>query len=132
MGKRIKKNRKRNKQMSVSAKRTLNMGGIIAILFVMVIFNMLAKTSAETIQKEIGEKTRTLERLEEERIREDSRWERMKSPESVNAALLSHGLKMNTPIDAQIVRMGGNRLPLKGQLSVKRAMAAKSRNVARR
>ena len=130
--KRYKKNRKRNKRMSVSAVRTLNVGGVIVMLFAMVIFNMLAKTNEQTIQKEIGAKMRTLNALEEDRLREETRWEGMKNPGSLQTALLNHGLKMNTPTDLQIVRMGSNRMPLKGQLSVKRAQSSRGRNVVRR
>lgn len=130
--KKYRKNRKRNKRMSVSAVRTLNVGGVIVMLFAMVIFNMLAKTNEQSIQKEIGVKMRTLNSLEEDRQREETRWEGMKNPGSLQAALLNHGLKMNTPNDLQIVRMGSNRMPLKGQLSVKRAQSSRVRNLARR
>ncbi len=130
--KKYRKNRKRSKRMSVSAVRTLNVGGVIVMLFAMVIFNMLAKTNEQSIQKEIGVKMRTLNSLEEDRQREETRWEGMKNPGSLQAALLNHGLKMNTPNDLQIVRMGSNRMPLKGQLSVKRAQSSRVRNLARR
>lgn len=130
--KKYRKNRKRSKRMSVSAVRTLNVGGVIVMLFAMVIFNMLAKTNEQSIQKEIGVKMRTLNSLEEDRQREETRWEGMKNPGSLQAALLNHGLKMNTPNDLQIVRMGSNRMPLKGQLSVKRAQSLRVRNLARR
>ena len=130
--KRHRKNRKRNKRMSVTAVRTLNMGGIILMMFAMVVFNVLAKTNEQSIQKEIGEKMRTLNTLEEDRLREETRWEGMKNSGSLQTALLNHGLKMETPNDLQIVRMGGNRLPLKGQLSVKRAQSSRTRNMVRR
>ena len=130
--KRHRKNRRRNKCMSVTAVRTLNVGGIILMLFAMVVFNVLAKTNEQAIQKNIGEKTRTLNTLEEDRLREETRWEGMKNSGSLQAALLNHGLKMDTPNDLQIVRMGQNRLPLKGQLSVKRAQSSRTRNMVRR
>ena len=114
----MRKNRKRNKRMSVTAVRSLNVAGLIVVAFVMVVLNALAKSNAEAIQKEIGDKQRTLARLEEDRTREEARWNRLCSTKSLQSAMLNHGIRMDSPNVKQVVRMGANRLPVKGQLSV--------------
>ena len=125
----MRKNRKRNKRMSVTAVRSINVAGIIFVALIMVIINVLAKSNAESIQKEIGDKQRTLARLEEERTREEARWDRMRSYKLLKSAMINHGIKMDTPKEAQIIRMGANRLPVNSlavQNARKRAQVART------
>jgi hypothetical protein len=89
--------------------------------------------------KAIGEKERTLARLEDERVRESARWEEMKTPEKLESALNRHGLAMRYPKAAQIVRMKPNGQPFPGQISLAKAekranasMTASYRAVKRR
>lgn len=128
----MRKNRRRNKAMSVSATRTCNVAGLLVILFVMAVINILAKNRVAAVQKEIGEKQQTLAKLDEERIRVEAAWEGMKVNASLERALRSHGLKMEAPTAFQTIRMDSSGVPLKGQHSVAKAMRAKTRNLARR
>ena len=58
--------------------------------------------------------------LENERVREESRWNEKKTPEKLEQAMLQHGLVMNYPTPDQVVRMDGGGVPVPGQLSVTR------------
>lgn len=128
----MRKNKRKSKAMSVSAARTCQMAGVLVILLVAVIFNVIAKNQVTAVQKEIGEKQKVLAKLDEERIRVEAAWEGMKVNSSLERALRSHGLKMDTPGAFQTVRMDANGIPLKGQYSVAKALKVKARNVASR
>ena len=90
----MRKNRKVSKRMSVIAANTMRFGAIIVFFFVMVILNLLSSSSCTQLLNEKGEKERELAKLEESHRRESTRWEEMKTPEKVEAALFRHGLKM--------------------------------------
>ena len=107
----MRKNRKVPKHMSVMAKTTAHFGAVIGVLFVMVIINLLATSSCQQLMKAIGEDERALERLEDSRNREASRWESMKTPEKIDAALLRHGLAMRPPRASQNVYMKSDGTP---------------------
>lgn len=115
------KNRKITKKMSVVARATSHIGAIIAVSFIMVILNMLASSSCHQLMKSIGEGRRTLAKLEEERQRQSTMWDRMKIPERIERALLQHGLEMKPARPDQNVQMKSDGTPYPGQLSVARA-----------
>ena len=71
----MRRNRKRSKKMSVMASRSMHIGAVLVMFFVMVILNLLASSSCTQIMKSIGEKERTLAKLEDERMRESARWD---------------------------------------------------------
>lgn len=115
------KNRRVNKKMSVNVAIGTHFGAIIAVLFVMVIVNVLASSNCQQIMKRIGEQERELARLEDARNREATRWEQMKTPYKVEKALLAHGLSMKPPRVDQNVHIDTNGRLYPGQLSVARA-----------
>ena len=117
----MRKNRKIPKKMSVVATNTMRFGAIIVFLFVMVILNFLASSSCTQLMKIKGDKERELSRLDEERMRESTRWEEMKTPEKVEIALLRHGLAMRLPRPDQNIRMRSDGTPYPGQPSLARA-----------
>ena len=125
----MKKNRRVNKKMSVNTEIATHLGALIAFLFVMVILNLLASSSCQQMMKRIGESEKELARLEDSRNRESTRWEEMKTPEKVAAALLRHGLAMKPPRAEQNVHMNANGVPYAGQLSVARAKARTASNL---
>ena len=53
----MKKNRKRSKKMSVMASRSMHVGGVLVMFFVMVIVNLLASSSCTQLMKSIGERS---------------------------------------------------------------------------
>ena len=117
----MRRNRKVPKKMSVVATNTMRFGAILVFFFVMVILNLLSSSSCTQLMKTKGEFERELAKLEDARMRESTRWEEMKTPERVEAALLRHGLSMRVPRPEQNVQMKGDGAPYPGQLSVARA-----------
>ena len=116
----MRKNRKVSKRMSVIAANTMRFGAIIVFFFVMVILNLLSSSSCTQLLNEKGEKERELAKLEESHRRESTRWEEMKTPEKVEAALFRHGLKMSTPRADQCIRLNARGVPYPNQLALTR------------
>ena len=116
----MRKNRKVSKRMSVIAANTMRFGAIIVFFFVMVILNLLSSSSCTQLLNEKGEKERELAKLEESHRRESTRWEEMKPPEKVEAALFRHGLRMSTPRADQCIRLNARGVPYPNQLALTR------------
>ena len=116
----MRKNRKVSKRMSVIAANTMRFGAIIVFFFVMVILNLLSSSSCTQLLNEKGQKERELAKLEESHLRESTRWEEMKTPEKVEAALFRHGLKMSTPRADQCIRLNARGVPYPNQLALTR------------
>jgi hypothetical protein len=114
------KNRKVSKKMSVHATNTMRFGAIIAFLGVTIILNVLSSSSCDQLMNEKGGKERELERLKDEYRRASTRWEEMKTPERIEKALVSHGLRMATPRADQCIRLKENGTPYPNQLSLTR------------
>ena len=116
----MRKNRKVSKKMSVIATNTMRFGAIIVFFFVMVILNILSSSSCTQLMNERGLKERELAKLEESHRRESTRWEEMKTPEKVEAALFRHGLRMSTPRADQCIRLNARGVPYPNQLALTR------------
>ena len=114
----MRKNRKIPKRMSVVATNTMRFGAIIVFFFLMVILNLLSASSCTQLLKTQGELERELAKLEDSCMRESTRWEEMKTPEKIEAALLRHGLLMRTPGPSQTVVLMADGTPRPGQLSL--------------
>jgi len=117
----MRKNRKTTKKMSVVAANSVRFGVIILFLFAMVIINLLASSSCTQLLKTIGDKKRELKTLEDTCQREQSRWEGMRTPDKIEAALLANGMRMILPKYDQIVRVKAGGRVSAGQLAVQRA-----------
>lgn len=124
----MRKNRKMPQKLSVVAVHAMHMGAVMAMLFVMVIFNMLAMSRCSHLENSIGAKEKQLGRLEDEYQRQATRWQEMQTSENLERALVRHGLSMHYPNASQLVRMDSSGRPYAGQLSLakaaKRAQAA--------
>ena len=117
----MKRNRKRTRRMSVAARQTMHVFGVIVVLFAMVILNMLASSSCTQLQKTIGEKERLLKALENDRERESARWDGMKTLDRLETSLVRLGMDMKYPKAVQIVMMDSAGRPRVAQNSVKEA-----------
>ena len=117
----MRKNRKVGKRMSVVAATTMRFGAILMVFFVMVVINQLASSRCTLLNKATGDLKRELERLEDSCQRESTRWEKLKTPENIERALIRHGLSMKTPRPDQCVSMMANGQPRPGQLALTRA-----------
>ena len=114
----MRRNRKIPKRMSVVATNTMRFGAIIVFFFVMVILNLLSSSSCTQLQNAKGALEREIAKLEDARTREATRWEKLKTTESIESALFRHGLSMKTPRADQMVRLLPDGTPRPGQLSV--------------
>ena len=119
----MRRNRKIPKKMSVVATNTMRFGAIIVFFFVMVILNLLSSSSCTQLQNAKGALEREIAKLEDARTREATRWETLKTTESIENALFRHGLSMKTPRADQMVRLMPNGTPRPGQLSVAKTKA---------
>ncbi len=119
----MKKNRKMSKKMSVVTGRAVQIGAVMVMVFIVVILNMLAQSSCKHLENKIREKERQYAKLGDEKDREEAHWAKMETNESLDAALLRHGLSMNLPRAAQQVRLKSDGTPYPGQISVAKASA---------
>jgi hypothetical protein len=119
----MKKNRKMSKKMSVVTGRAVQIGAVMVMIFIVVILNMLAQSSCKHLENKIREKERQYAKLGDEKDREEAHWAKMETNESLDAALLRHGLSMNLPRAAQQVRLKSDGTPYPGQISVAKASA---------
>lgn len=71
-----------------------------------------------TLQKDLTEKQAELGRLNEKCLREESRWNALKTTESLQRAMARHGIAMDLPQSHQIVKMGKDGQPVQNQRSV--------------
>jgi len=117
----MKRNRKIPRKVSVIAANSINVGSVLVVVGTMVILHQLASSSCSQLMRTLGEKERELRRLEEACVRENYEWEKLKTPKSVEMALLKHGIKMAIPRLDQFVRMRTDGTPYPGQLSVSKA-----------
>jgi len=112
------KNRKVSVRRDVMIGATARFGALLVVLFVMVIINVLASSSCQQLMKRIGAGERELASLEAARNREANRWDLLKTPERIEAALLRHGLSMKPPRADQNIYMTAEGKPLLGQSSL--------------
>jgi len=116
-----KKNRRTTTKHSVAAATTIRFAAILLLFFVMVILNMLSSSRCTQLVGEKCKMERELAKLEDARMRESSRWEEMKTPEKIEAALVRHGLKMSLPRFDQTIRVRKDGSIPAGQIAVTRA-----------
>lgn len=126
----MKKNRKMTRRMSRVASTSFHFGAVIIVLFAMVILNLLASSSCQQLSKKIGEDEKLLKQLEDAKRQESTRWDQMKTPEKLEAALLRHGLKMIPPHAAQNIYMKADGTPYPGYALAK-AKRGKTDSVAK-
>ncbi len=92
--------------------------------FVVFVFLTLAywfiDTKCTLLSQEINRQDIAYKRLENERIREQSRWDEKKTPESLRTTLQRHGLAMDYPAATQIVRLDTKGSVAPDQLAVAR------------
>ena len=119
----MRRNRRVTKKMSVVATNSLRFGAIIVFFVMMVILNLLSSQSCAQLLKQKGEMERAIAKLDDARMRESTRWEEMKTTENIEAALLRHGLSMQTPRPDQTVRLLPDGTPRPGQLSLAKSKA---------
>ena len=116
----MKKNSRMSGKKSVITAISFHFLSIVAAAFVVAILNILASTHNQQLTRAIGEYERELDKLEDAYARESTRWEEMKTPEKLSAALKKHALSMKPPRPDQYVYMKPDGTPYPG-LAVTRA-----------
>ena len=72
----------------------------------------------KALQDEIDRKQSELGRQEERCMREESRWNAMKTSENLEKSMARHGIDMSLPKSHQIIQMDQEGQPLENQYSV--------------
>ena len=116
----MKANRRVSKKMSVIATNSVRFGTILGAFFLMAIFYVLSSSSRTQLTNEQGRMERELSKLEEAFRQESQRWENLTTPESIDAAVARHGLKMAFPRSDQQIHVGAKGVPHPNQLALKR------------
>ncbi|MEI7901061.1 MAG: hypothetical protein WCK89_12485 [bacterium] len=123
----MRRNRKRQLQVRVLPRWV---AGIIVLLVTLVLGYWFMDSKSAMLGQEIRKYEQKYAALENERVREEARWNEKKTPEKLEQAMLQHGIAMSYPTPEQVVRMDGVGVPLAGQLSVMRFQ--RNRNASER
>jgi hypothetical protein len=91
---------------------------IIVLVVTLVLGYWFMDSKCAMLGQEIRKHERRFSTLEDERLREEARWNEKKTPEKLDQAMLQHGLAMSYPTHDQVVRMDGRGVPVPGQQSV--------------
>ncbi len=94
--------------------------GIIVLLVTLVLGYWFMDSKSAMLGQEIRKHEQKYAALEDERVREEARWNEKKTPEKLEQAMLQHGIAMSYPTPEQVVRMDSAGVPASGQLSVVR------------
>jgi hypothetical protein len=116
----MKANRRVSKKMSVIATNSARFGAILGGFSLMAIFYLLSASSCTQLTNEQGRLERELAKLEESLRQESQRWENLKTPESIEAAIARCGLKMTFPRHDQYIYVNANGAPYPNQLALTR------------
>jgi len=94
--------------------------GIIVLTASVALSYLFMDSKSAQLGQEIRKYEQKFSSLENERVREEARWNEKKTPEKLERAMLQHGILMTYPTPDQVVRMDGNGRPIPGQLSLVR------------
>ena len=121
--------RNHKRQMRVKFLPVPAAGVIVLAVSVALSYWFMDSKSAQ-LGQEIRKYEQKYSALENERVREEARWNEKKTPEKLDRAMLQHGIMMTYPTPEQIVRMDGNGRPMTGQISLMKFQ--RSRNAGER
>ena len=112
----MRRNRKRH--VSVQAFPP-SIAGLALLMVVLTLGYWFIDSRCNQLGQEIRKHEQKFSSLENERVREEARWNAKKTPEKLEQAMLQHGLEMNYPTAAQVVRMDTkNGQPIPGQIAL--------------
>ena len=111
----MRKNRKRQVHVKVLPPAV---AGLIVLCASLVLIYWGMESKCAELGQEIRQYEQNITTLEDERIREETRWTEKKTPEKLEQAMLQHGLDMVYPSPEQIVRMDARGQPIPGQLAL--------------
>jgi hypothetical protein len=99
---------------------------IIVLLVTLVLGYWFLDSKCAMLGQEIRKHERKFGMLEDERLREEARWNEKKTPEKLEQAMLQHGLAMTYPASEQVVKMDGRGVPVAGQQSLARFLRSRA------
>jgi hypothetical protein len=111
----MRKNRRRHVNAKVLSPAVVGMSVLIVTL---TLIYCCLDSKCNQLGQEIRKHEQCFEALEDERVREEARWNDKRTPEKLTQAMLSHGLEMDYPAPDQMVRIGAAGEPLPGQISL--------------
>lgn len=111
----MRKNRKRHVNAKALSPAVVGMSVLIVSL---TLTYCCLDSKCNQLGQEIRKHEQRFESLEDERVREESRWNDNRTPEKLNQAMLRHGLQMDYPAPDQMVRLDVAGEPLPGQIAV--------------
>jgi hypothetical protein len=113
--------KKRNRRKNIKRKSRISWppiaGAIMMLATLALCYSLIADNNKDLI-RQIREQQSELDRLHKEYIREEVRWNAMKSAEKLDAAMDEHAIRMELPRPDQVVRMDSDGVPFKNQASV--------------
>jgi hypothetical protein len=83
-----------------------SVAGVIVLVATLAVAYLVMDHKCSQYGQQIKQFEQRYAALENEQIREDSRWNAMKTPEQIESMLLRHGLLMVYARPEQVVRMG--------------------------
>lgn len=118
---------RRNRKRRVNTKvLPPSVAGIAVMIVSLVLVYWFMDAKCAQLGQEIRKHEQGLASLEDERVREEARWNEKKTPEKLGQAMLQNGIDMNYPTADQVVRMDVSGRPVPGQLSVVRFLRNQS------
>lgn len=111
--------RNRRKRVNASVLSPFLVGIIVLGVSVM-LFYWCLESKCDQLQEELRKHSQHYETLENERLREEARWNSNKMRENIEKAMTQHGLDMKYADSSQIVHMDDQGTPLPGQIAVAR------------
>ncbi|MDD2454783.1 MAG: hypothetical protein PHG96_02130 [Kiritimatiellae bacterium] len=123
----MRKNRRRHVNAKVLSPAVVGMSVLIVSL---TLTYCCLDSKCNQLGQEIRKHEQCFESLEDERVREEARWNDKRTPEKLAQAMLRHGLEMDYPAPEQMVRIGVEGEPLPGQIAL--AKFRKERSSAER
>jgi hypothetical protein len=126
----VKRNVKRNRKRRSRVLWQPFTGAIGMIVLAYLCYFFLSDKN-QALVDEIRLQQQELDRLDKQCVREEARWNAMKSSERLELSMRSHGIAMNLPAARQVVRMDSDGVPREGQVSVAYLRALVAGNVAK-
>ena len=112
---------RRNRKRQVRVKfLPVPAAGVIVLAASVALSYLFMDSKSAQLGQEIRKCEQKYTALENERVREEARWNEKKTPEKLERAMLQHGILMTYPTAEQVVRMDANGRPVPGQLALAR------------
>jgi hypothetical protein len=126
----MKRNR-RVKRQSHFALNTMHLAALVVSAFIVLMAYWWLDTRCGAIAQDIGSAEKVLAKLDAELDREAMKWNELKTPERLEAALAQHGLDMHNPGPDQVIKMNADGKVAPRQMSVVRAQRRNGSPVSR-